>query len=244
MDTENLDIFICTHKDFEPVVKSEVYKTIDSRKITANLPLDDKFYSELYHMKYVYDNIGLKKYVGFCQYRKYFSFVDEIPDLELLFKDFDCIIASVMDFDVDLRTQYSKVGNVEDLFIVESIIMNKYPEYYKTAQNYFDGKQLIPGNIFIMKSEDFKKYCEFIFGVLDEYLDIVGTDIMQRIWKRRKYYLKPYKPNSTFEYQYRIGGQMGERLTGIFMHKNFNKIGTVGLKITENKYDVNEIREK
>ena len=157
MEQENLDIFICTHKDFEPVVKSDVYKILDSREFNANLPLDDKFYSELYHMKYVYDNVNLKKYVGFCQYRKYFPFLDELPDFEKLLSDFDCIITSVMDFDVDLRIQYSTVGNVEDLFIIESIIMNKYPEYYGTAKAYLDGKQLILGNMFIMKSEDFKK---------------------------------------------------------------------------------------
>ena len=80
--------------------------------------------------------------------------------------------------------------------------------------------------------------------MLDEYLDIVGTDITKRIWDRRKYYLKTYYPNSSIEYQYRIGGQMGERLTGIFMHKNFTNIGTVGLKITENKYKDGESRDK
>lgn len=244
MNEENIDIFVCTHKDFEPVVKSEVYKILDSRSIKANLPLDDKFYSELYHMKYVYDNVKLKKYVGFCQYRKYFSFLDEFPDFEKLFSDFDCIIASVMNFETDLIRQYSTVGNVEDLFIIESIIMNKFPEYYEVAKAYLNGKQIILGNMFIMKSEDFKKYCKFVFGVLDEYLGIIGLDITQRIWNRKQYYLKGYYPNNTIEYQYRIGGQMGERLTGIFMHKNFANIGTVGLKITENKYGPGETNDK
>ena len=244
MVEDDLDIFICTHKDFNPPVSSKVYKTVDSRQINVNLPLDDKFYSEVYQMKYVHDNIPLKKYVGFCQYRKYFSFLDDIPDIDGIFETNGCIITSVIDLGTDIRKHYSTVGNVEDLFLVESIVLNKYPDYYDATHAYFGGTQLIPGNMFIMKSEDFMVYCEFIFGVLEEYLDIVGLDIKQRIWDRRKFYIKDYYPNNTIDYQYRIGGQMVERLTGAFIFKNFKNACCVGLKVTENKYDgIEEIRD-
>ena len=244
MTEDDLDIFICAHKDFNVPVSSKVYKIIDSRQITVNLPLDDKFYSELYHMKYVYDNIPLKKYVGFCQYRKYFPFLDDIPDMDAVFEKNDCIITSILDLNTDNRKFYATIGNAEDLFLVESVVLNKYPDYYGTTHAYFDSKKLIPGNMFIMRSEDFRKYCEFVFGVLEGYLDTVGLDIRQRIWDRRDLYLKSYYPNSTFEYQYRIGGQMAERLTGVFIFKNFKTVRTVGMKITENKYDgIEEIRD-
>ena len=244
MIEDDLDIFICTHKDFNAPVSSKVSKTIDSRKIATNLPMDDKFYSELYQMKYVYDNIPLKKYVGFCQYRKYFSFLDDIQNVDKIFETNGCIISSLIDLGVDIRRHYATVGNVEDLFIIESIVLNKYPDYYDAVHTYFDRTQLIPGNMFIMKAEDFRRYCEFVFGVLEEYLNIVGVDIKQRILDRKGLYLKNYYPNNTFEYQYRIGGQMAERLIGAFIIKNFKNVCCVGLKITENKYDgIDEIRD-
>jgi hypothetical protein len=34
---ENLDIFICTHKDFEKIVSNDVYKTLDSREIKKTI---------------------------------------------------------------------------------------------------------------------------------------------------------------------------------------------------------------
>ena len=47
----DLNIFICSHKDFENPVKSKCYRVVDVRtnKIKKINGLDDKFYSELYH---------------------------------------------------------------------------------------------------------------------------------------------------------------------------------------------------
>ena len=68
-----LNIFICTHKDFVYTVHNDIYKIINAREIDANLPLKDAFYSELYHFKYIADNLELPEYVVFCHYRRYFQ---------------------------------------------------------------------------------------------------------------------------------------------------------------------------
>lgn len=234
----NIDIYINTHKNFEPIVENKVYKVIDSRLIEANLPLKDDFYSELYNYKYVYDNVPLKKYVGFCHYRRYLSFLDDIPNMDELFNEYDCVVGKPLELKMTTREHYAIFHNIEDLEIVENIIKEKYNEYYGSLESFLDNNLFIPYNMFIMKSEDFKEYCEFIFGVIGEYLNIVGTDIKGRIENNKEKYLKDFSPNNTVEYQYRIGGYIIERLTNAFMIKHFKKIKWYKVLITENKYNL------
>lgn len=245
----NTDIFICSHMTFEPNVKSNIYKILFSKKLenksslksysceNVKLPIsNDLFYSELYNYKYVNENINLKKYVGFCHYRKYFKFLDNIPDMDEIFSNYDCIASKPIEWNLTVREQYMKFHNIEDLNIVENIIDEKYPQYSHFCKVFLDGKLFIPCNMFIMKKEDFKQYCDFIFNVLDEYVNIVGTDINKRIEDNKDKYLKNFYPNNTVEYQYRIGGYLAERLTNIFIMTHFKKIKVYPVIVTENKY--------
>ena len=234
----NLDLFICTHRDFDKVVSSDVYKVIDSRKIgKVHLPLDDLFYSELYQFKYVFDNYQLKDYVGFCHYRRYFKFLDKV-DVDSLFKDFDVITATPILFKGTVKEHYNYYHNVDDFNLIGDIIKDKFKDYYETYLKFSDSNLFLPYNMFIMKSKDFKEYCTFVFGVLSEYTKIVGTDIRKRIKDNKDKYLKSFSPNDTVDYQYRIGGYLAERLTNIFILNNFNldKIGSIGIIRTEKKY--------
>ena len=90
--------------------------------------------------------------------------------------------------------------------------------------------------MFIMKLEDFKEYIKFIFDILDEYIKIVGTDIIKRIDDNYEKYIKGQYPNNTREYQYRIGGYIGERCTNLFLMSHFKKMKTYPVIITEDKY--------
>ena len=89
-----------------------------------------------------------------------------------------------------------------------------------------------------MKREDFKEYVKFVFEILDEYLKIVGTDIRKRIEDNKDKYLKDFSPNNSADYQYRIGGYLGERLTNLFYMIYFKTMKTCKVVITENKYNL------
>lgn len=232
----NIDIFICTHKDFNKITTSNVYKIINAKEINSDLSLTDKFYSEFYQYKYVNDNIPLKKYVGFCHYRRYFDFIDNIPNMDNIFKEYNCIAAKPIIFEQNVKHQYETLHNIEDLYIIGGIIADKYPEHANMWHNFINGSIFIPYNMFIMKSEDFKEYIKFIFNILDEYVKIVGTDIEKRIIDNTEKYIKYSYPNNTRQYQYRIGGYLGERLTNLFILTHFKKIKTYPVIITENKY--------
>ena len=235
----DLNVFICTHKDFNKPVASIVYQVINNNYFKLNTLLDDKFYSELYNFKYVCDNFLLKKYIGFCHYRRYFSFLYNIPNIDKVFDNFDCIVATPLQLDTSVREHYSIFHNIEDLEIVENIIKEKYPDYYEMCELFLNCNLFVPYNMFIIKTEYFKKYIEFIFGILDEYLKIVGADITGRIEKHKDKYLKNFYPNNTIEYQYRIGGYIAERLTNIFLMKHFKKMKMYDVIITEDKYKLN-----
>jgi len=237
--SDNLDIFICTHKVFTPEVFNDAYKILDNRVIDkSEIKLDDKFYSEFLSFYYVAKKCQLKKYVGFCHYRRYFDFLDDIPDMDEIFKKYDTIVIKPLNLNKTVREQYAFFHNIEDLEIIEKIIKEKYPEHIEGFENYLNGNIFIPYNMFIMKSEDFKEYVKFVFEILDEYLKIVGTDIRKRIEDNKDKYLKDFSPNNSVDYQYRIGGYLGERLTNLFYMIHFKKMKTYKVVITENKYNL------
>ena len=237
----NIDIFICTHKDFDKVVNNNVYSIVDSRNIDKTYNnLTDKFYSELLQFFYVSENYKLKDYVGFCHYRRYFAFMDDIPNMDEVFKDCDIITARPREGNANMREEYKRFHNIEDLNIIEGIIEDKFPSYRNAMRTFLYGEIMFPYNMFIMKREDFLEYINFIKSVLDEYLKIVGTDIVKRIEDNKEKYLKDFYPNNTIEYQYRIGGYLAERLTTVFILAKFKKVTTYKVIITEEKYKENE----
>ena len=237
---ENLDIFICTHKDFMPLVRSDEYKVINASKInndTAENGLRGSFYSEILSYFYIDEKYKIKDYIGFCHYRKYFRWFDDVPDVEAIFSDgYDAIVASPLRYNESVKEQYENCHNIEDLYLMGGILGDKFPEYIKSYRAFINGNIMFPYNMFIMKREDFKEYISFIRTVLDEYVKIVGTDIERRIANNKDKYLKNFRPNNSFDYQYRIGGYLAERLTNVFIMKKFKKLKAYNVKITEDKY--------
>lgn len=248
INKNNVDIFIGTQKTFNPEVSNDVYKIIVGNhdiENNSNLKLiqckydsvlDDRFYSELYMLNYIAKNYPLKKYVGFCHNRRYFKFLNDIPNLDEIFETCDVIVAKPIRNRNSVRQQYASCHNIEDLYIIGGILADKYPKYEEIWSKFINGKLLIPYNMFIMKREDFYRYIKFIFSILDEYVKIIGTDIVKRIENNKEKYLKDFYPNNTIEYQYRIGGYLAERLTNVFIMANFRKLGAYPIIITEDKY--------
>ena len=245
---DNLDIFIGTQKTFKPAVTNNAYKIIVGNheiENESNLELiqckhnslmDDRFYSEIYMLSHVAKEYPLKKYVGFCHNRRYFDFLDNIPDLDKLFETYDSIVAKPLVYNYTVKQQYATSHNIEDLYLVGGILADKYPSYCNSWHNFINGNIFIPYNMFIMKKEDFEEYINFILSILDEYLKIVGTEINKRIYDNYEKYIKNFYPNDSVEYQYRIGGYISERLTNVFIMTHFKKMKTYPVIVTEEKY--------
>lgn len=239
---DNLDIFICTHKDFESQVKNPSYRTIDSRLLRnvykVSGVFDDKELSEQYHFNYVSHFVELKDYVGFCHYRRYFKFLDNLPDISDIFSKSEVIIETPIEFNVTNAEIYSSCHNQEDLKITESIIESKFSEYLEAYRNFMNSKHFSPGNMFIMKKSNFLDYADFMERFVNEWIAVVGTDMVKRVEENKEAYLKEGYPGNSVDYQSRIIGFIMERLTNVYIFNHFSNLAIADAVVTENKYNI------
>ena len=246
---KDITILIGTYKDFKPSVTNPSYKIIygnhtlsgeydlETYKCVSDERLDDMFYSEIYMLQNLDKKLLDTKYIGFCHYRKYFDFFDDIPNMDELFKDYDVVLGNPIQLFYPIGIQYEVCHNGDDFYGIGAIIKERYGDYYDAFLRVADRRRFYPFNMFIMRTEDFKEYIDFVSGVLHDYINIIGDDITKRIVDNKEKYLKSFPPNNFIEYQYRFGGYIAERLTNVFVERKFSRIKTFGITVTDKKYD-------
>ena len=239
----NLKLYITTHKEFEKKVNDDVYEVLDVRETNKDVfektRMDNGFLSEFTNMFWVADNCDLPDYVGFCHYRRYFSFMDDIPNLDELFTKYDAIIPSQIKLNGSVKGHYAYYHNIEDLYIIGGIIADKHKEYVDAWNKVINNEFIFPYNMFIMKREDFLEYVSFVKDILSTYMAIIDYDVEKRINNNKNMYLKNIQDcpqNGEVWYQKRIGGYIGERLTNAFIYYKFKNVLLCNVNITENKY--------
>lgn len=116
----------------------------------------------------------------------------------------------------------------DSMDLMMDIIQEYYPDYYSSAQEYLNGQYVWGFNCFVMKSELFKKCCEFEFGVLSIVEEQLDTSLYGKELRR------------TF-------GFLGETLLAIFVY-NCNRHWSVDVEEkqlvmfqdTEKKYEIEQ----
>ena len=225
--SEHTRIYICTHTDFSPVVRHPVYEVVDARQWNGDVcenGLRGSFYSELISYKHVAERKDLPTYVGFCAYRKYFAFMNDVPDMGTLFKECDAVTTTPLHFSYDVRTQYARCHNVKDLDIVSDIVKRDYPDFWPSYEHSLRQSSLYACNMFIVRRDDFRWMMKTVFDILDKYLDVVGTDIEVRIQSHPQDYHLCRPKTGVVGYQYRIGGFLGERIVNALLRYRFKRI--------------------
>jgi hypothetical protein len=254
----NLDIFVFSHKTPRIIPNNDAYKVVclekdiekingDFEKIVCdeskeNIINLEHAYSEGARMHYIWKNIPLKKYIGTAHYRRYFDFMENIPNLDELFKTHDAILPK---FDwgwYAIDYQYSCCHNVNDLKVVLEVIKEQFPEYYEEAEKTMKCDKFYPCNIFIMTSEMFDKYCEFVFGVLDGYNKKMGFKNDIDVFNHVVNDIQTYCNNKcgmlcSVYYQARIQAFLMERIGNIFYNKNIKNPYEVELVLTEVNFE-------
>ena len=163
------------------------------------------------------------KYIGFNHYRRYFTFTDNIPNIDFIFKYYDVILARPMKKTEGMKKQYCQWHICKNYDEILNIIKAIKPEYYKIALKTTQEQNIYLYNIFIMKKNDFFKYCEFIFDVLFEFDKRNNLTSDKDVLDFAK---KSYNISSQYYYQSRLQGFLAERISNIFYHKHFKKILT------------------
>ena len=219
-ENKDVKLFVCTHTDFEPVVCNEHYETIDSRmggdyytkKADAGAKVPGPFYSELLHMYRISQRKDLPKYIGLVQYRKYFSFFDDLPDIPAIIEKHGMITPTPVDLKMPMRQQWGTCGNIEDIDITTEIVNEKYPDLARMWNINLQKKSMHPGSLHIMEVKDWKEMVAVAWDVANEYLKRIGGDIDNRIESMpEKYHIGQHEfmdqPNER-----RVGGNICERI--------------------------------
>lgn len=253
---DNLNIYINTICDITKYPNNSVYKLLElgDTRLKEKYPIDvvkdntdlsklNQSICEFTGIYSVYKNEELKDYIGFCQYRKFFSFFDKVPNVEEIFNEHDIIVAKPLTLKCNLLQQYILCHNVKDLNRIMKICTEMYPEYQNDCVDVLLNKTIYPCNMFIMKKDDFIKYCDFVYNILKVYLKeeniSIYNDCINKVKKNTKYYLKNFYPNNTEDYQSRFIAYLIERLTNIFIYHNFKKPYQIDIVETEQKYGKN-----
>lgn len=253
---DKLDIFINTIQDID-CPNNKIYKLLclgDTKlnnkydndvlydNTNDNISSYNKIICEFSGLYWVWKNYEMKDYVGFCQYRKRFRFGENVPDIDEIFKKHDAMIAFPIKVTNIIR-QYNKCHNIFDLIKIKEIIIKNFPQYSKAMADTFLSDKLYPCNIFIMKKDDFKECCDFIWSVIKIYLEqekiTSYEDCVKRVENNKEDYLKNYKTyeqNGTVEYQARFVAYLIERLTNIFIRYKFKNPYLCGVDETIMKY--------
>ena len=233
---DNMRIYVCTHTDFKQVVHNKAYEVVDARQNNGDMcenGLHGSFYSELITYKHIAARNDLPEYVGFCGYRKYFSFMDDIPDMDEVFRNYDAVAATPMVVKPDVRGQYAHCHNVKDLDIVTDIVRKDYPNFFPAFMDALSQPLLYACNMFIVKRADFLWMIKVVFDILDQYIAVVGTGIEDRIRAYPEDYHLGRPKTGTVGYQYRIGGFLGERIVNALLRYRFERIKHYDKVITQ-----------
>ena len=257
-DTTNTNIFIMTHKDFNNILTKKIYKIVadEPKQLSMKYDLEvlyanngklykkSKAYGEMAKLYYIYEQYKngtlSSKYIGLNHYRRYFSFLDDIPDFDEIFQNYDIILNNKFLLDVSLETHFCSVHLCKSLNEVIEILKEIKPKYYKTAQESLKSNEAYFGNLFVMRKEDFFKYCSFIFDILLEFDRRHNFTTQYDIIN----YVRTYFPDDEIAYQMRLEGFLAERLSTIFFKHNFKNIKFFEVKTIESKLDINEERKK
>jgi hypothetical protein len=237
VDNSEAKIFICAHTDFEPVVKNEVYETIDSRKLKG-CKVPDLYYSELWNMKKVSERKQLPKYIGFCHYRRYFGFMDNVPDIGKTIESHGAITTKKADLGMTMRRQYSTWGNPEDLDICTQIIAEKYPDFAPAWNRALDSSKMHLATMSIMRTEEWKEMLNVMWDVAQEYLKRIGGDIVKRVKENPQKYHIGQMEFTTFTHELRVGGQFAERINSAWIDWKFPNAYEVPLTVTRDKIEI------
>lgn len=258
---ENLDIFVYSHIPFKPLVKNPVYKVLTNTRepIDTKLQVYHDFegdnisdmnlmYNEYTGLYWIWKNYELKDYVGLNHYRRYYDFLDNVPDFNQMFSIFDIILNEPLPLKIgqigtslNNRDWYNYWHNVEDFDKLESLIKNKYPEYTDGFEKMKSSEFTFPSSLFTMKKETFKEYCDFIFNVLKDYRKdnglITVSDCVKHVENNKDKYLKPHLPYYTVEMQARIIGYIAERALQTFLMNGEHSLLNDAMYLKWNLYD-------
>lgn len=159
-------------------------------------------------------------YVGLCQYRRYFEFLDE-PAFDIL-KDYDLTTGGFVESQNNNTVNFRLYHNLDDLKALGRYITD--PEDIRHTVSFLSSNVFYPSNILFMKKELFFEFCEFVFGYIFKYQEGEGLTTIEAIESRilqnpDAYPANGRTPEENVKYQRQLVAFLMERLTNIWITK-------------------------
>lgn len=227
-----MSIYVITHKRFEKYTTDQTYKTllVGANKghifgdfyddIGDNISEKNESFCELTGIYWLWKNCT-DDYIGVVHYRRYFTHsyhgLPVITDAEIrhILNKYDIILPFEREYNITIGQDYCKVSGFQcDLDKLRDSISRLYPEYINSFDTVFKGNRTYLYNMFIVKKEDYDKYCQWLFEILFDVEKCVDT-------------------SNYNAYQKRVFGFMSERLMTVWVLKNRLKVFEMGILPTE-----------
>ena len=213
-----------------------------------NISSGNYFYIENTGTYWIWKNVKDATYKGQMQYRRPLSGVTDEMNFEEVFSKYDVVTCEPfhhpshktptkeepMIISADTVEQgYAFSNCLDDLLILEMAVKMYYPDYADDYDKYIKkGPNLYYSNGFIMKAEDYDRYCEFLFNCLNGYLKLADIKSEKDLIEHVKYNLEVGKyqrypdpkrvPAEAIKWQCSIGGFLSERLWTLWLQHNFS----------------------
>ena len=239
MSEDNTKIFILGYKQFKcPIHNSNLYRIVN---LTADNSIknEDKFHydvpiiytdkkNSISNMNNMYDewcgiywlwkNYDWSKveYVGLCQYRRYFEFLDN-PDWDYL----NCADINIgqgrRNYSMNNGTDYKACHSIDDLSDLFKVFATEEKE---ATELFFYSKTFFPSNLLILHKKDFFDLCAFAFGYIKKFQITYNLLTFEQIQARVMKNINKYpKRADSLKYQSQMLAFLMERLTNIWINK-------------------------
>ncbi|MED0717292.1 DUF4422 domain-containing protein [Aeribacillus composti] len=223
---KGLVILVATHKKYQ-MPKESIYLPLhvgregkedlgyQGDNTGDNISIKNPNYCELTGLYWAWKNLSCE-YIGLCHYRRYFTNKNLIQrflhkhnkfdliltesEIKKLLEEYDVILPTKRNYYIEtVWSHYKNAHHIKDLEETKKIIEEKYPEYLDSFEKVMSGTKLHLYNMFIMKKEDFDRYCKWVFDILFELEKRVNI-------------------SSYDNYQKRIFGFISERLFNVWVY--------------------------
>jgi len=223
------NIYICTHKDFVPSVSNPAYHVIkrsdvtitDSHGLSVVQTNEDnsdfsfqRSYGETYFL--LHNDVPKCDNVGYCHYRRYFTEMDDIYKINAELISHKAIVFNHAVLSPNIARHYAMCHNGNDIIEVFNYAKEYYPDRVNEIDDFLVHNQVFyPCNSFITKYDiymELKKFLLYVFGRYNAVHKIrTQDDVVNYVQNNLDKF-----HNRDVQYQARLHGFLGERLTSFF----------------------------
>lgn len=243
-------IYVITHKNFKPIVKSKLYKTLlvgaDNNQgdkdylrdndFPGNISSKNKNYCELTGVYWIWKR-SKEDIVGICHYRRYFTtsetfkkshIIDQQEQIQKILQNYD-IIATIRNLDVydgmTAKEHFCKNHDINVWNQCKKIIKNDKPEYLEDYKWFEKQTTGFCFNMMISNKAIFDQYCEWLFSILFEL--------------EKKIDLSQYDA-----YNQRMFGFVSERLLNVWVHHHHLRVKELPVYLVDNRSFFKKVSDK